>query len=164
LFYDRLRRFSQEAADRGIVVQLSLFDKHGIICPTINGRYKHSPYKNANNAPQTFMDDTWSNCSCSSLVAETPGSFVAQNCWPLPLFIGMSGGQYDDDMDAIHARFLRRVGEESGAVGNMLYEVINEALAPHGSKPGDWPDSAPGTGPTTTQAGQEEMVDEMRSG
>lgn len=58
VFYDRLRRFAQEGADRGVVVQLSLFDKHGLICPAIDGRYKDSPYKNGNNHPQPFMPNT----------------------------------------------------------------------------------------------------------
>lgn len=58
IFYDRLRRFAQEGADRGVVVQLSLFDKHGLICPAIDGRYKDSPYKNGNNHPQPFMPNT----------------------------------------------------------------------------------------------------------
>jgi len=161
LFFDRLRRFAQEAADRGVVVQLSLYDKHGLICPSVNGRYKHSPYKNVNNAPQQFMPDTWTPCSCTNLTGgDVPGDFVAQDCHPLPLFVGESGGQYDDDMLAIHSRYLRRVGEEVGGVGNMIFEVINEALAKVGNQAGDW-DAASG-GTTMNQVWQKSVVDEMR--
>lgn len=161
IFFDRLRRFAQEAADRGVVVQLSLFDKHGLICPGSNGRYKHSPYKDFNNEPQEFMLDSWTSCSCTNLIGDdAPGSLVAPNCHPLPLFIGESGGQYDDEMLAIHSRYLRRVGEEVGGVGNMLFEVINEALAKVGSAAGDW-DAASG-GTTMNQAWQKSVVDEMR--
>ena len=36
----------------------------------------------------------------------------------------------DAAVSALHRRYLRRVGEEAGAIGNMMFEVINEALAP----------------------------------
>jgi hypothetical protein len=162
IFYDRLRRFAQEAADRGIVVQLSLFDKHGLICPANPGAYFHSPYKDANNVPeQDFMDDTWQNCSCTSLSGdEGPGNLLSQNCHPLRMFLGQGNTTKELALRAIHARYLRRVGEEVGGVGNMIFEVINEALEPLGGNPGDWPEAF-GTS-TRNQVWQKSIVNDMR--
>lgn len=162
IFYDRLRRFAQEAADRGIVVQLSLFDKHGLICPDNPGAYFHSPYKDGNNVEaQNYMDDTWQGCSCTALSGgDGPGNLLAQNCHPLRMFLGQGNTTKELALRALHARYLRRVGEEVGGVGNMIFEVINEALEPQGGNPGDWPEAF-GTS-TRNQVWQKSIVDDMR--
>lgn len=164
-FYDRLRRFAQAAADRGIGVQLSLFDKHGLLFPDGAGAYRDSPYKNSNNT-QPFIRDTWpAGQTCGSGVG-SPGDFAfAPNCTPLYDFLGMHGEPNDAAVSALHRRYLRRVGEEAGAIGNMMFEVINEALAPSVDSggtphPGDW--AAKTGGVSWNETWQKEMVRQMR--
>jgi hypothetical protein len=78
----------------------------------------------------------------------------------------MHGETNDAAVSALHRRFLRRVGEEAGAIGNLLFEVINEALAPSDPPngdphPGDWFALAPG-GVSWNETWQKEMVRQMR--
>jgi hypothetical protein len=168
-FYHRLRRFAQAAADRGIVVQLSLFDKHGLIFPTEVGQYRDSPYKNSNNSPQQYLRDTWpvgQTCNAPAGPSSPGGFAVAPDCTPLYDFLGMHGEPNDAAVDALHERFLRRVGEEAGAIGNLMFEVINEALAPSDPPngpphPGDWFASGPG-GVSWNETWQKEMARQMR--
>jgi hypothetical protein len=108
-FYDRLRRFVQSAADRGIVVQLSLFDKHGLISRLGEGQWLHSPY-NADNNDDGYLTS-----------GPTGGNLPPPDFLTHPL------------LDDVHARFIRRVVDEVGGTGNVMFEIINEA------KLDDWP-------------------------
>ncbi len=107
-FYQRLRQFSQEAADRGVVVQLSLFSKSGLVEDAAGGGWSKSPYNDANNL-QNFLAGP-----------APPSAFVA---WTGTPAIG-----------EIHRRYIKRVVEEVGGVGNLIFEIINEA------RRADWPD------------------------
>lgn len=164
-FFNRLRDFAQQAADRGIVVQLSLFDKHGLICPDpLNQhlhRYSESPYWKANNTtinPEFLPDAT---CTCTHGFGPAPDEPDVIDCQPTLDFVNPANYP---ELQGYHARYLERVGEEAGGIGNTIYEIINEALAPHDSPrytPGDWPEPA-GTGTTWNQQWQMDMAKRMR--
>jgi hypothetical protein len=99
-FYARLRGFAQGAADRGIVLQLSLFDKHGL-GPDDEGRWDDSPYRARNNA-NGFLPDEPPLSAC---------------------FLSWSG-----NIGTVHQRYLQNVAEEVGGVGNVVFEIFNEAM------------------------------------
>jgi hypothetical protein len=141
------------------VTQLSLFDKHGIICPDEAGQYLDSPYRNLRNLPaQDYLEDEIEPCDCGSTSGLTE-SFPPVACQPLYSFIE------HPPIELVHSRFIRRVGEEVGGVGSVLFEVINEALAPSSvpgtETPGDWPASA-GTGTSKNQQWQKDVAREIR--
>ena len=112
-FYARLREFAQKASDRGIVVQLSLFDKHGLIRRYQAGRWLDSPYRGANNQ-EPYL----------------PNVLNPDNR-PHPSFVNWNHAIGSD-----HRAYLRRVAEEVGGIGNLIFEIINEARVV------DWPDDA----------------------
>lgn len=134
-FFKRLRQFVQNAADRGIVVQLSLFDKHGLVCDDTKGRYRDSPYRALNNS-DGYMPQNGCACGSGEGILDDPDVPLV-NCRPLADFINENAS-----IDSVHRRFLSRVGQEVGGIGNALFEIINEAMAPfaddHGSHDGDW--------------------------
>jgi len=170
VFYNHLRNFAQQAADRGIVVQLDLFDKHGLIYHQAHYRYKDSPYRDDNNNTVWDPDYQWlANIidPCGNPSSEDPDlgppsdGLEAANCHPLDTFAT------DADMQGVHRRFLRRVGEEVGGIGNMMFEIINEVLAPAGDESGDWPTDTPSPRlllqhTTLNQAWQAEMAAQMK--
>jgi len=157
-FFKRLRKLVQAAADRGIVIQFTLFDKHGIICADERGGYLESPYRNANNAiAQQYMEDDACTCGGAGGLVETPD---APPCRPLDLFIDPS-----HEIAWVHRRFMSRVGEEVGGIGNVIFEIINEAFAPFVEngvdKDGDWaPFGSPH--PYPNEVWQRRMLEEMR--
>jgi hypothetical protein len=140
LFLSNLRRFAQSAADRGIVVQLSLFDKHGLLdypdygggggsCN--NGNFFWSPYFNSRNIEsQDYIDDDWqSDCTCTAGFGDL--HFTANPaCVPPVDFL-------DDPVATHNNQFMQRVAEEVGGIGNVMFEVVNEARQGL-----DWPGEA----------------------
>lgn len=134
-FYNRLRKFVQNAADRGIVVELDAFEKHGLTCDDSPGKYRDSPYRDANNTPQHYMADTGCTCGLGGGPTEDPDS--PPPCRPLATFI-------DDNHEiaSVHRRLVSRIGHEVGGIGNVIFEIINEALAPFSigtdDYDGDW--------------------------
>ncbi|GMU66780.1 MAG: hypothetical protein AMXMBFR36_30540 [Acidobacteriota bacterium] len=168
VFYNHLRNFAQQAADRGIAVQLSLFDKHGLIHDEDIYGYLDSPYRDDNNSDPTpeWLENTIPDCDAA--LGEIPHPLPPSDepseatCHPLVSFTTNAR------MQIVHRRFLRCVGEEVGGIGNMMFEVINEALAPAAvdDEDGDWPAStwSPRLARTTSrnQAWQAEMAAQMR--
>jgi hypothetical protein len=123
-FYKRLRTFAQAAADRGVVVQLSLFDKHGLNKPACPGRWLHSPFNSANNEQDWLPDPPGCGAACNTCVQppEVGEEEEPLACLPSPEFIT------DQNIDGVNRAFLRRVAKETGGLGNMIFEVMNEAL------------------------------------
>ena len=134
VFYRKLREFSQAAADRGIVVMLTTFDKHGLICHQSNrpGRYYSSPFRDDNNILSIdFLENTIPQCTCpNSQACSGPVEDPNVSCIPLDSFVRTTPFP---EIRPIQVAFLRRVGEEVGGVGNVMYEIINEAV-----KDADW--------------------------
>ncbi len=128
LFFARLREFAQLAADRGIVVQLSLFDKHGLIDNDINcpGQWPSSPYNRDANLPTIdFLDGGDLNGACCQ----------ANDCGSIELFDSENDGNQCNTLDAflndsrivpIQNAYLELVAKEVGGVGNMIFEIMNE--------------------------------------
>ena len=101
-YFDRLRTFVALAWERGIVVQISLFDNHGLRNTGEPGRWKHSPYNNDNNHPQDYLDIG---------TATYPTTFT---------------GQDDTAIGQINRAFVRNVVETLRPYGNVIFEVMNE--------------------------------------
>jgi hypothetical protein len=129
-FYKGLRKFVQEAADRGIVVQLSLYDVHGLLnytlaqgqteCP---GRFSDSPYNSQNN-DNGYIGSSPSDCGlCSEAFAGEEAEARSGNCK------GPNGFVQNGSLQANHLAYVRRVAEEVGGMGNVMFEIINEAMA-----------------------------------
>lgn len=134
-FFRTLRSFVQNAADRGIVVQLSIFDKHGLVDPPTScseGRFEFSPYNNQRNIPEIdYIDAGWSGCACAAAgIGELePDPFsIGKGCVPPDEFILRS--ELVQQNDAL----IRRIAQEVGGIGNVMFEVVNEAIAGE-----DWP-------------------------
>ncbi len=132
VFFRTLRRFAQEAADRGVVVQLSLYEVHGLLnypldegqtaCP---GRFDDSPYNTAHNN-NGYVGATPSNCGLcpdSSPFAGEEADARSGNCK------GPNGFVQNANLQANHLAYVRRVAEEVGGMGNVMFEIINEAMA-----------------------------------
>ncbi|HSM14050.1 MAG TPA: hypothetical protein VLA66_08265 [Thermoanaerobaculia bacterium] len=153
-FFSHLRKVTQSAADRGIVLQQTLFEKHGLICPGRTSQYGGSPYRDWLNQ-QSYLPNTIDNCTCSGASDGPWEDPLTVDCHPRDEFANDTHA-----IAAIHQRFLRRVGEEVGGIGNAIFEVINEAYAPIGSDPGDWGSWYQGT--TLNQYWQKQMVRQMR--
>lgn len=109
-FFTRASDFAQAAADRGIVVQLSLFDYHGLLNELTYGRWLGSPYNKANNV-NGFFDAGPTNS-------------------PPPSFLGRDGTA----IGAINRAYIERVAQRLGGYGNVIFEIMNEP------KDGDWAD------------------------
>jgi hypothetical protein len=127
-FFKRLRDFAQAAADRGMVVQLSLFDKHGLIMPSCEGRWLHSPYRNANNQPQTFLPNQLDGCESTVCRDPEPDEDCRK---PRPEFIYWED-RPEVPIGVVHDAYIRRAAAEVGGIGNVMFEIANEVL------PGDF--------------------------
>lgn len=124
-FYYYLRRFVQSAADRGIVVQLSVFDRHGIIDPGGGtGGFDSSPYNRALNTEDD--EDGRFPPPEDTCLAQGEGSHLEDP--DLAPCDTPQGFILPDANDDFHFPYLARVARETGAIGNVMYEVINEAL------------------------------------
>jgi hypothetical protein len=126
LFFQRLREFSQLAADRGIVTQISLFDRAGLINPPCKGQWLHSPYnKEANHPDINFLNgSSMSSCGCGNPC--TPGAdpfFWEEEPTACTTFDGMLN---DSSIRPIHNAYIRRMAQEIGGIGNVIFEIINE--------------------------------------
>lgn len=111
-FFAHLRRFVRLAWERGIVVQVSLFDRHGLRRPKNHpnepGRWADSPF-NARNNRQDF------------LTIEGPGEHPV--AWT-----GMGGSE----IGRVQRAYLQRVVQELRGFGNVILEIMNE---PRGTLP-----------------------------
>ena len=111
-FFEHLRRFVRLAWERGIVVQVSLFDRHGLRRPKNNpnepGRWADSPF-NARNNRQDI------------LTIEGPVEHPA--AWT-----GMDGSE----IGRVQRSYLERVVQELRGFGNVILEIMNE---PKGTLP-----------------------------
>lgn len=160
-FYSRLRQFAQGSADRGIVVQLSLFDKHGLRCLGTNGagQYQDSPFRDVNN-DQPFLENAIPGCTCSASTCQfdfTYSLLEGGTCEPLASFVKTLGNPNFAQIRAMQVGLLRRTGEEIGAIGNMIYEVINEHRFDH-----DWEGDEDGDTILDGEEWQIEMARQMR--
>jgi PKD repeat protein len=103
-YFDRLRTFVKAASDRGIVVQLTLFDRHGMLDVASSvGRWEDSPYNTANNS--------------NGLLSLISGKNY-------PAFIDLDPATIWDINDA----FIYRTLYELRDYGNVMYEIMNEPL------------------------------------
>jgi hypothetical protein len=113
-FITRLVNFVDKAAARGIVVQLSLFDRHGV--RNISGSYGNwlgSPYNKDNNKNGILL----------------PGGANAA----APGFLGVipPAGQNPpaNTIAASHAALVRAIYQAVASKGNVILEIMNEPLA-----------------------------------
>jgi hypothetical protein len=106
-FFERLRRFVNEAATRGIVVQLTLFDRCGFPNTDRVGEWADNPYNRANNV-NGFLD-----------LEMIPGRSQRRR---YPAFTAMEGSP----IGRINRAFIERVAREVGGQGNVIYEIMNE--------------------------------------
>jgi len=103
-YMERAHRFVQAAAERGIVVQLTLFDRHGLRNFTGElGTWAGSPY-NTNNNTQTFLSAGSSENAPTGFLSTSQTSGV---------------GKVNHDLTT-------RLVSELGGYGNVLFEVMNE--------------------------------------
>lgn len=164
-YFNRLRNFAQAAADRGVVVQLSLFDKWGLVGSDqpddenqCRGGFFDSPYRDGNNV-QNYLPDP--DCICGSFdpVSECTDNLThsrdesnAPGGGPIlcentahPGFLPQDDSSTPDASLWIHEALVRRTVEELGGIGNVMFEVVNEARkdedwieAPDSDGIGDW--------------------------
>lgn len=153
-FYSRLREFAQAAADRGVVVQFSLYDVHGLLNygqACWDGRFHDSPYNLDNNTTSPgYIGASPSDCACSQL-GEEPAPLQGEMDRTSPCeaphgFVQHAG------LQANHLVFVRRVAEEVGGMGNVMFEIINEAVAGL-----DWTATTP-----TNAAWQSQQAENLR--
>lgn len=121
VFLTRLRAFVQAAADHGVVVNLSLFDKHGLknsnsdVTSQANcrGQWAGSPYNSLNNNSGYILDPEMDECACDS-----------PTCYAHPTY------QFVDPIAspvaADNHRLVEAVLREIGGIGNVIFELINE--------------------------------------
>ncbi|MDY7093309.1 MAG: cellulase family glycosylhydrolase [Acidobacteriota bacterium] len=107
-FFQRLQYFVDEAWERGIVVQLTLFDRHGVLNKTLPGQWPESPYNQANNSNGYFA---------AGPTNKAPTNFLS---------FGTTGA------GALHRSFVLDVVNALKTRKNVLYEVMNEP------KTSDW--------------------------
>lgn len=117
-FFVRLRDFVQKAWDRGIVVQVSLFDRNGV---RNNRAYGYggwwgSPYNRANNPYDVLTDPP---------VDKHPPDFLSSRC------------DYHRGLGRAHRELVVRTLLELKDFGNVIFEIMNE---PEGGQDtaGDW--------------------------
>jgi hypothetical protein len=127
-YFNRLRTFVQQAADHGVVVQYSLFDKHGLKnknpIDACIGHWDSSPYKAANNIlAQEYLSEDIDSCPCTG--EEPHSEDPLDNCRPPWSFVRPEEPEYAL-VAADNARFLEAVAREVGGVGNVVFELINE--------------------------------------
>jgi len=100
-YFARVAEFIRKCAARGIVVQLTLFDRFTAQCTGTHGMYTDSPYYNPNNLVSiNFLD-------CSS------GFLPLIDLDPAPIW-------------GINEAFINRMIAETGGFGNVIYEIMNE--------------------------------------
>ncbi|MHC4671963.1 MAG: immunoglobulin domain-containing protein [Planctomycetota bacterium] len=98
-YFTRAKNFVQAAWDRGIVVQLTLFDRCGLKIGSNPGIFGDSPYNAAMNVN---------------------GFLTASGQYPA--FTGMDGTQ----IGTVNQAFIQRLVDELRGYGNVIYEVMNE--------------------------------------
>jgi hypothetical protein len=98
-YFGRVVEFVRKAASRGIVVQLTLFDRCGLPNKPGRGQWRDSPYNIANNV-NDFL---------------APKGRYAE-------FTGMEGTRIGE----VNQRFTERVVGELRGYGNVIYEIMNE--------------------------------------
>lgn len=160
-YFNRLRNFVQAAADRGVVVQLSLFDKWGLVgsdqpsgVNQCRGGLFDSPYWDDNNEQNYLISP---DCECGSFDPTTEctdnvthSREDAETGQPLAgcpnnAHVGFlpQGDPSNLGPDAplwIHSALVRRTVEEVGGIGNVMFEIVNEARKNEGGGVGDWVD------------------------
>lgn len=113
VFFSRAKRFVQAAADRGIVVQFTLFEHVGLLKSASEyGNSLGSPYNKANNVNGYFDYDPVAS-------GKAPSGFT---------------GRDGTAIGTVHRAFLARVARELGAYENVIFEIMNEP------SDGEWPD------------------------
>lgn len=111
-FFTHLREFVLLAWERGIVVQVSLYDRNGLRrphnAPREPGRWADSPFNRSNNRQELLqiIDP-----------AEHPADFT---------------GTDGTAIGSIHRAYLERVAQELRGFGNVILEIMNE---PQGNMP-----------------------------
>lgn len=116
VFLDRLRSFVHAASERGIVVQLTLFDRHGLLDQEDSwGRWRGSPYNRAHNTGELFAPGP---------PGKAPPDFV-DLCRPTDARSAPPGCPVQD----LHFRFVRALRDAVAGTGNVLFEVMNEPVA-----------------------------------
>jgi hypothetical protein len=109
-FFDRLRRYVSLAWDRGIVVQLTLFERNALknAGPGEFGFFAGSPYNAANN-------------DSPALLTTTPGS-------KYPLGFLSDGCSGNLEVKEWHRQLVTRTVRELAGFGNVIFEVMNEPV------------------------------------
>jgi hypothetical protein len=120
-FLIQLRNFVQTASDHGVVVQLSLFDKHGLRNsntqvtgnPNCRGQWAGSPYNSLNNDSGYIFDEQMDSCACAD-----PSCYAH----PTNLFVDPVASPVFAD----NYRLIEATLREVGGIGNVIFEIINE--------------------------------------
>ncbi len=111
-YFARARDLVQLAAERGIVVQFSVFDRHGLLNVTNEpgllryGRFSGSPYNMANN------QNSW---LAAGPTGKAPPGFTNTGATP-------------SDFGSVTTAYMQRLVREIGAYGNVIFEIMNEPL------------------------------------
>jgi len=122
-FLIQLRKFVQIAADHGVVVQFSLFDKHGLKNanstvtgqPNCRGQWAGSPYKSVNNDSGYIFDPDMDSCRCDNTPCTSHPTEVFVHPTESPVY-------------ADNYRFIEAVLREVGGIGNVIFEISNEQM------------------------------------
>ncbi len=115
-FLARLHGFVRAASARGIVVQLTLFDRHGLLDKDDElGRWRGSPYNRDHNAGERFA---------AGPGGKAPPDFV-DLCRPTETGTPPA----DCPVQSLHFRFVRAIRDAVAGSGNVILEVMNEPVA-----------------------------------
>ncbi len=110
-YMSRLRQFVEAAWARGIVVQLTLFDRHGLRNTGSYGAWQGSPYNEDNNDHGEL--EGGARCRGAGFPC-TPSDFLGEQ--------GTFAGN-------VNSAFIARIKQELAPYGNVIIEIMNEPLA-----------------------------------
>jgi hypothetical protein len=110
--FARLRRFVNEAWERGIVVQVTLFDRNGVKSDPGYGAggWVGSPYNDANNLQSYLPSGNLTNSHASK--------FLSLGCG--------TTSTNDEALGRVHRRLIQRATRELSGYGNVILEIMNE--------------------------------------
>lgn len=133
-FLNRLSTFVSAAAARGIVVQLTLFDRHGLLnkpAPDDRGRWIWSPYNVVNNRNAQ---------ATAGASGKAPPAFVTSQCTGNVLMLKSNPPTFTGDEACVlriyNEKLVESIVQKLASAGNVIYEIMNEPNS------GEWGEQA----------------------
>ena len=127
-FITRLKQFVQTAAQKGIVVQLTLFDRHGLRNFSDYGRWGGSPY-NINNNQNSFFTPGASGKAPAAFLDQCYFTYIQGPDGPrLEPSQNTSNVQLCPEHAEANYNLINTLAVQLGNYHNVIYEIMNEPL------------------------------------